>query len=408
MRIIDFLAEEFHKENGIDLRRDRQSLQRLREASEKAKIELSSLMQTEINLPYITADASGPKHLVVTLTRAKLEQLTDDLIERSMDPVRQALADASLKPAEVNEAVLVGGMTRMPAVQEAVRKLFNKDPHRGVNPDEVVAVGAAIQAGVLGGEVKDILLLDVTPLTLSIETLGGIATALIERNTTIPTRKSQVFSTASDSQSQVEINVVQGDRPFAKDNKSLGKFILDGIPPAPRGVPQIEVTFDIDANGILKVTALDKATGRSQHITITASSGLSDSEIDRMRTEAEHHAEEDVKHKALIEARNEADNAVYTAEKALHDLGEQVPADLKTQVEDKVQKVRGVMASEDAAEIKSARDDLMQTVSKLGEAAYQQPGPQAAPQAEGETETPPPSGENPDDQEVVDGEFKEA
>ncbi len=290
-RIIDYLADEFKKQNGIDLRQDRQALQRLKEAAEKAKIELSTVMQTEINLPYITADASGPKHLVMTLTRAKLEQLTGDLIDRSLGPVRQALQDAGLKPADIDEMVLVGGMTRMPAVQEAVRKLFNKEPHKGVNPDEVVAIGAAIQAGVLGGEVKDILLLDVTPLTLSVETLGGVATPLIERNTTIPTRKSQIFSTASDNQTQVEIHVLQGERPMAADNKSLGRFILDGIPPAPRGIPQVEVTFDIDANGILKVTALDKATGRSQHITITASSGLNDSEVEHMRKEAEAHAD---------------------------------------------------------------------------------------------------------------------
>lgn len=404
-RIIDYLAEEFKKENTIDLRRDRQALQRLKEGAEKAKIELSSLVQTEINLPYITADATGPKHLVINLTRAKLEQLTGDLIERSMDPVRQALTDADLNASQVDEAVLVGGMTRMPAVQESVRNIFGKDPHRGVNPDEVVAIGAAIQAGVLGGEVKDILLLDVTPLTLSIETLGGVATALIERNTTIPTRKSQVFSTASDNQSQVEIHVVQGERPFAKDNKSLGKFILDGIPPAPRGVPQIEVTFDIDANGILKVTALDKATGRSQNITITASSGLSDTEVERMRSEAEEHSEADRKQKELIEARNSADNAAYTAEKAMRDLGDRVPADMKEQVTNKVQKVRSVMDTENTEEIKQATEDLMQTVSELGAAAYQQAGPQAEPGPQ-----PPPDDSSPDadDQDVVDGEFTEA
>jgi len=321
-RIIDYIASEFQKDNGIDLRKDRQSLQRLKEASEKAKIELSSMMQTEINLPYITADASGPKHLVMTLTRSKLEQLTNDLIERSLGPVRQALKDADIETSQISEVVMVGGMTRMPAVQEAVRKLFGKDLHKGVNPDEVVAVGAAIQAGVLGGEVKDILLLDVTPLTLSVETLGGVASPMIERNTTIPTRKSQIYSTASDSQSQVEIHVLQGERPMAADNKSLGRFILDGIPPAPRGVPQIEVTFDIDANGILKVTAQDKATGRSQNITITASSGLSDSEVERMRKEAEANAEADRKRKELIENRNAADNSVYGAEKALRELGD--------------------------------------------------------------------------------------
>jgi molecular chaperone DnaK len=313
-RIIDYFVQEFQKTNGIDLRQDRQSLQRLREAAEKAKIELSTMMQTEVNLPYLTADASGPKHLVMTMTRAKLEQLTSDLVEGTLTPLKQALSDAGLSTSDINEIVMVGGMTRMPAVQEAVRKYFGKEPHKGVNPDEVVAIGAAIQAGVLGGEVKDILLLDVTPLSLSIETLGGVATPQIERNTTIPTRKSQVFSTASDSQTQVEIHILQGERPMALDNKSLGKFILDGIPPAPRGIPQIEVTFDIDVNGILKVTAQDKASGRSQHITITASSGLAKDEVERMRKEAEAHASEDKQRRDLIEARNTADKSIYGAE----------------------------------------------------------------------------------------------
>ncbi len=404
-RIIDWLADDFKSQNGIDLRQDRQSLQRLKEAAEKAKIELSSLQQTEINLPYITADAAGPKHLVTKLTRAKLEQLTEDLVERTLAPVRQALKDADLKPADINEVVLVGGMTRMPAVQEAVKKLFGKEPHKGVNPDEVVAVGAAIQAGVLGGDVKDILLLDVTPLTLSIETLGGVATPLIERNTTIPTRKSQVFSTAADNQNQVEINVLQGERPMAVDNKSLGKFVLDGIPPAPRGVPQIEVTFDIDANGIINVTAADKATSRSQHITITASSGLSDDEVERMRKDAESHKAEDDKRKELVEAHNTADSAVYTAEKTLKDLGDKVPAASKQEIEDLVAKTRATLGGEDAAAMKAATEALMERLQKLGAEAYQggaaPGGPEAGPG--GDAGSGPAGGED-----VVDGEFKEA
>lgn len=404
-RIIDYIADEFKRENGIDLRKDRQALQRLKEAAEKAKIELSSLIQTEINLPYITADASGPKHLVVPLTRAKLEQLTADLIERSLAPVRQALKDADLQTSQIDEIVLVGGMTRMPAVQEAVRKLFGKEPHKGVNPDEVVAIGAAIQAGVLGGEVKDILLLDVTPLTLSVETLGGVATPLIERNTTVPTRKSQIFSTASDSQSQVEIHVLQGERPMAMDNKSLGKFILDGIPPAPRGIPQVEVTFDIDANGILKVTAQDKATGRSQNITITASSGLSDTEVEKMRKDAEAHAEEDRKRKELIEARNNADNTAYSAEKVLKDLGDKVPAEIKTRVEEKITAVREALKTDDAQSIQKATEELSQELQQVGAAAYQQSGP-AAGAPEGEPQPGPTQG--PGDDDVVDGEFRSA
>ncbi len=399
-RIIDWLADEFKRENGINLREDRQALQRLKEAAERAKIELSTTMQAEINLPYITADASGPKHLVTTLTRSKLEQLTGELIQRSMRPVQQALDDANLKPSEIDEVVMVGGMTRMPTVQEAVRKFFDKDPHKGVNPDEVVAIGAAIQAGVLGGEVKDILLLDVTPLTLSIETLGGIATPLIKRNTTIPTRESQVFSTASDSQTQVEIHVLQGERPMAADNKSLGKFTLDGIPPAPRGVPQIEVTFDINANGILEVTAKDKATSRQQNITITASSGLSESEVESMRRDAEAHAEEDRKRRELIEARNTADNAVYSSEKTLTDLGEKVPADIKTRVEEAIAKVRSVRDQEDPAVINSAVEELMKVLQEVGQAAYSQTQSEAPEQPQPDQDQP-----SKDDGEVVDGEF---
>ena len=404
LEIITHLADEFQKDQGMDLRQDRQALQRLKEAAEKAKIELSTMMKTEINLPYVTADASGPKHLVTTLTRSKLEQLTAELVTRSLGPVKQALEDADLKPEQIDEIVLVGGMTRMPAVQEAVRGLFNKDPHKGVNPDEVVAVGAAIQAGVLGGDVKDVLLLDVNPLTLSIETLGSVATPLIERNTTIPTRKSQIFSTASDNQSQVEIHVLQGERPMAKDNKSLGKFILDGIPPAPRGVPQVEVTFDIDANGILKVTALDKATGRSQNITITASSGLSDNEVERMTKEAEEHAAEDANRKSVIEAKNNADSSIYTAEKALKDLGDKIDGEIKTKVEDAVAKVRGMIDGEDIEALNKATEELMEVVQSMGAAAYQQAGPEMGGAPEGET------GEAPggDDEDVVEGEFKEA
>lgn len=412
-RIIDFLADEFKKENGIDLRKDRQSLQRLKEAAEKAKIELSSLMQTEINLPYVTADASGPKHLVMPLTRAKLEQLTADLVQRSMDPVKTALNDAGLKASEIDQIILVGGMTRMPAVQQAVKDFFGRDPHKGVNPDEVVAVGAAIQAGVLGGDVKDILLLDVTPLTLSVETLGGVATPLIERNTTIPARKSQIFSTASHNQNQVEIHVLQGERPMATSNKSLGRFILDGIPPSPRGVPQIEVTFDIDANGILKVTALDKATNRSQNITITASSGLSDSEVEKMRQEAEQHADEDLKFKEKVEARNTADSMAYQAEKALEDLGDKVPAEVRSQVEEKVAEVRKVLedTEADAETINRVTEELTKVVQQIGAAAYQQQDPAAGPDGAGPDVPPPPPGPESDtdeDDDVVEGEFRNA
>ncbi len=404
VRIMDYLIEQFKKDNGIDLHNDRQALQRLKEASEKAKIELSTTMQTEINLPYLTADASGPKHLVMTISRSKLEQLTADLVDRTIAPLKQALSDAGLTAGDINEVVMVGGMTRMPAVQDRVRAFFGKEPHKGVNPDEVVAIGAAIQAGVLGGEVKDILLLDVTPLTLSIETLGGVATPQIERNTTIPTRRSQVFSTASDSQTQVEIHVLQGERPMAVDNKSLGKFILDGIPPAPRGMPQIEVTFDIDANGILKVTAQDKATSRSQHITITASSGLSESEVDKMRKDAEAHEEEDRKRRELIEVRNNADNTVYAAEKALREFGDKVPADTKSEVETKVAEVKKASEGEDVAAITSATEALGQAVQKIGASVYQ--SGQNMPGSDGATgtDTNPNPEAGPD---VVEGEVKE-
>jgi molecular chaperone DnaK len=398
-RIMDYLIEQFKKDNGIDLHNDRQALQRLKEAAEKAKIELSTTMQTEINLPYITADASGPKHLVMTLTRSKLEQLTADLVDRTIAPLKQAIADASLTAGDINELILVGGMTRMPAVQDRVRAFFGKEPHKGVNPDEVVAIGAAIQAGVLGGEVKDILLLDVTPLTLSIETLGAVATPQIERNTTIPTRRSQVFSTASDSQTQVEIHVLQGERPMAADNKSLGKFILDGIPPAPRGVPQIEVTFDIDANGILKVTAKDKATGRTQHITITASSGLSEAEVEKMRKDAEAHAEEDLKRKELIEARNNADNTAYAAEKAVKEFGDKVPLEIRSEIETKVAEVKKVAQGDDVGAIRSATEALGQVIQKIGASVYQQG--QAGSGEAG------PSGESEAGPDVVEGEVKE-
>jgi molecular chaperone DnaK len=397
-RIIDWVADEFQRDQGVNLRVDRQALQRLKEAAEKAKIELSSVMQTEINLPFITADASGPKHLNITLTRAKLEQLTEDLIERSVGPCRQALKDSGLGPSDINEIILVGGMTRMPAVQEAVRKIFGREPHKGVNPDEVVAMGAAIQAGVLGGEVKDILLLDVTPLTLSIETLGGVATALIERNTTIPYRKSQVFSTASDTQSEVEIHVVQGERPFAADNKSLGKFTLDGIPPAPRGVPQIEVTFDIDKDGILKVSAVDKATGRSQHITITASSGLTEQEVERLRQEAETHADEDRKRRDWVEARNAADNAIYAAEKALRELGDKVPQGVRDRVQTNIQATRQTMDGASADQMRSATNELLRSMQEIGSSASQQSGP-------GVGGGP---GSRASDGDVVEGEFKES
>jgi molecular chaperone DnaK len=373
-RIIDWLADEFRKDQGVDLRKDRMALQRLKEAAERAKVELSSSLQTEVNLPFITADANGPKHLLIPLTRAKLEQLVGDLIERTRGPVMQALEDAGLKASDVNEVVLVGGQTRMPAVMELVRKIFGKEPHKGVNPDEVVAIGAAIQAGVLKGEVKDVLLLDVTPLSLGVETLGGVMTKLIERNTTIPARKSEIFSTAEDNQTAVEIHILQGERELARDNKSLGRFRLEGIAPAPRGVPQVEVTFDIDANGILNVTARDKATGREQKITITASSGLSKEEVERMVREAELHAQEDRQRKEEIEARNRADSLTYQAERALQDVGAKLSADLRSEIENKIKVVRDALAGSDLTRVRSATDDLERTMQRIGQEVYSQSG----------------------------------
>ncbi len=400
LRIVDWAAQEFKMETGIDLRQDRQALQRLREASEKAKIELSTTMQSELNLPYITADATGPKHMNLTLSRAKLEQLTADLIDRSIEPCKQAMKDAGLNPSEITQIVLVGGMTRMPAIQERVRKFFGREPHRGVNPDEVVGIGAAIQAGVLGGDVKDVLLLDVTPLTLSIETLGGVATPLIERNTTIPTKKSQIFSTASDMQTQVEIHVTQGERPMTRDNKSLGKFILDGIPPAPRGVPQVEVTFDIDANGILHVSATDKATNKSQAMQIIPSSGLSDSEIERMVRDAEQHASEDARRKESVEAANMADNAVYSAEKMVRENGDKIPDAVKSRINHEIEAVKSARGSEDASTINAAVERLQQALQEAGAAMYQAGGPTT-----GDPAGPAgPSGAS-GDEDVIEGEF---
>ncbi|HEX3606494.1 MAG TPA: molecular chaperone DnaK [Candidatus Dormibacteraeota bacterium] len=412
-RVVDWLADEFKRDQGIDLRGDRQALQRLTEASEKAKIELSQRQETEINLPFITADASGPKHLQITLSRARFEQLTDDLTERCRKPFAEALKDAGMTAADLDEVILVGGSTRMPVIQELVKQLSGgKDPHRGVNPDEVVAIGAAIQAGVLKGEVKDVLLLDVTPLSLGIMTEGEVNTRLIERNTTIPTSKSQVFSTASDSQPSVEIVVLQGERPMARDNRILGTFMLDGLPPAPRGMPQIEVTFDIDANGILNVTAKDRGTGKENRVTITGSTTLQKEEVDRMVKEAESNAEEDRKRAEAVETRNHADQLAYQAEKALRDAGDKVPNDVKTEMETKVKAIRDAIAANDNDAIKKAHDDLQASISKIGEAVYAQTGP---PPGAGPTGTDghPDGGHQagggaaPGGEDVVDAEFKE-
>ena len=406
-RLVDFIADEFKKEQGIDLRNDRQALQRLTEAAEKAKIELSSRMETDVNLPFITADQNGPKHLDIKISRAKFEQLTADLSEKTVAPFQAALKDAELTPGDLNEVILVGGATRMPAIQELVKKLTNgKEPHRGVNPDEVVAVGAAIQAGVLKGEVKDVLLLDVTPLSLGIETLGGVMTKLIERNTTIPTSKSQIFSTASDSQPSVEVHVLQGERDMASANKTLGKFHLDGIAPAPRGIPQIEVTFDIDANGILNVRAKDLGTGKEQKVTITASTTLNKDEVQRMVKDAEAHAEEDRKHKEEVEARNQADSLVYQAEKVLKDNADKIDATIRSEVESKMEPVKQAIKDNDVDRMRTTSQELAASMQKIGEAVYSQAqgagaGAQSATGAEG-----PGSGKS-GDGDVVDADFKE-
>jgi len=407
-RIVHFVADEFKKEQGIDLRQDRQALQRLREASEKAKIELSSVMETEINLPYITADASGPKHLQMKLSRAKFEQLTEDLLNRCRGPFNAAIKDANLSTSKIHEIVLVGGATRMPMVQDLVRSLVNKEPHKGVNPDEVVAIGAAIQAGVLGGEVKDVLLLDVTPLSLGVETLGGVMTTLIERNTTIPIKKTEVFSTAEDGQTAVDVHVLQGERPMAGDNMTLGHFRLDGIPPSPRGIPQVEVTFDIDANGILNVAAKDKATGREQKVTITASTNLSKEDIERKVRDAQQHEAEDKRRRELIEARNTGDSLAYQTEKTLRELGDKVPANERTNIEGKVKDLREALKSEDTAHIKKLSEELQQAFYAISQQLYQQGQPGAGtPGGNGHGPTAGPQ-QPPTDEGVVDGQFTEA
>ncbi len=410
-RIMDWLCDEFKREQGIDLRQDRMALQRLKEAAEKAKCELSTVQQTEVNLPFITADASGPKHLSINLTRAKLEQLVMDMVEKTLGPCRQALSDAEKTVSQIDEVVLVGGQTRMPLVQEKVKQYFGKEAHKGVNPDEVVAVGAAIQAGVLKGEVKDVLLLDVTPLTLGIETLGSVATPLIPRNTTIPTAKSQIFSTAADSQPSVEIHVLQGERPMAADNRTLGRFMLDGILPAPRGVPQVEVTFDIDANGILSVRAQDKGTGREQKITITASSGLSKDDVGRMQQEAELHASEDAKRREEVETRNMADTLAYTAEKTLREQKDKIPADLNQEIEGKIAAVRSALQGTDVDNIRSATQELSESMQKVGAAVYGQQPPSDGEQPPSGGEQPSPGSEPPSEgggeEGTVEGEFRE-
>ena len=409
-RIIDWLVAEFKRDQGIDLRQDRMALQRLKEGAEKAKCELSTVMETEINLPFITADSSGPKHMNISLSRAKLEQLVGDLVDRTEGPCRSALRDAEIDAAQVDEVVLVGGQTRMPAVFEKVKGVFGKEPHKGVNPDEVVAIGAGIQAGVLKGDVQDILLLDVTPLTLGIETLGGVATPLINRNTTIPTSKSQVFSTASDNQPSVDVHVLQGERSMAQENKTIGRFLLDGILPAPRGMPQIEVTFDIDANGILNVSAKDMGTGKEQKITITASSGLEQDEVERMVREAESNAEEDRRKKEEVEIRNNADSLAYAAEKMLRDNADKVPDDLKTEVEGKIAQVRSALQSGDIDQIKRSTDELNESMQKVGAAVYSQQQSQGPTDGVDPSGGTPPGGEGPGgpgQSGPVEGEFRE-